>query len=105
RRGRTKDGSDEIVVEVRGSHGELRLLEREYSIVIPGTLPEGGKGNWMATNHSCVRLSGVVNVGHQLWTEQISVWLDGLEGAHPPQDFSAIVSSHPDRSDFSRALV
>ena len=49
-RGRTRraeDRSNEVVVEEWGPHGDLRLLQRENRVVVPRSLPEGGKRKWV----------------------------------------------------------
>src|ERR1700751_1678673 len=46
---RPEDSPDKIVVEEWGPHGQLRLLQRQHPMEIPGALPEGGNGNRMPT--------------------------------------------------------
>src|SRR5439155_18513042 len=56
---RAKHRSDEIVVEIRGPHRELSLLQRKYSVMPPGGLAEGGKGHWVLATElgvGCLRL-------------------------------------------------
>src|SRR5437867_1497355 len=67
---RAKDRSDELVVEIRGSHGELSLLQRENSVVRPGGLPESGKRHWVLATKLSVACLRLLNVSEQLRTEQ-----------------------------------
>src|SRR5438309_2338358 len=42
---RPEDCSHEVVIEIGGPESELGLLQREKPIMVPGSLPEDGKGN------------------------------------------------------------
>ena len=96
---------DEVVIEKRRSHGELRLFEREQPIMVPGRLPEHRKRKRMPVKKSVIRLACLANVGHQLACEQSGRRFDRLERPHAPEHFTSIVAGHSYRRDVASPLI
>src|SRR2546428_1240498 len=87
---RTEDRSNEAVIEVRGPQGELRLLQRLQTVMMPGSLLENGKGKRVPSKKPGVRLPSLADVGEKLRTEQPGQGRHWLEHTDPTEDRPAI---------------
>src|SRR5262245_6300054 len=61
--------SNEVIVEEWGPHGDLRLLQCENRVVVPGSLPEDGKRKRVLSKELGVCRLRLANVGEKLRTE------------------------------------
>ena len=102
---RAKNGSDKIVVQVWRSHGELRLLQTENPVVMPGGLLEHGKRDRVPRSDAVVGFACQTCPRKQVRMEQSTRGFLWFEGPDAAQDFAAIVSRHPygrDLAELSR---
>src|SRR5262249_5270196 len=100
-----KDASDELVVQIRGSERQLRLLERADAMLVPGRLLEHGEGKRMRLEQASVRFFRPAKVRDEVLTKQSGQELHRPERPDPAEDLSSIVSSHPDRGNLPSTLV
>src|SRR5580704_26772 len=69
RLGRAKRRANKVIVEKRGAHRQLSLLQRQNPIVMPRRLPKRSKSSGMPLNKSCISLASGSDLGKKTRTK------------------------------------
>src|SRR5882762_2543338 len=102
---RAESRPDKIIIEIRRSQGELGLLQRKKTVMVPWDLPERDKGKRVARNQLGVCLLCLADVGEKLRPEKSQRRLRRLERQPAAEYLAAVVSCHPYGSDLRGVLV